>query len=394
MSKKNISTFIYSILFCFLVYSIISHPQEAFRASQDGLKLWFNSVLPALLPFFICVEILIGLGIVSFFGSTFKPLMRPIFSVTGEGAFAFFMSIASGYPVGAKITARLRQQKLCTRIEGQRLLNLCSTSGPLFIIGAVATGIMNNPALGFFLALAHYLSAITIGFIMRFYGSEHIPIRDKGMSNPIADMLDYRSRDGRPFGLLMGDAVKDGINLILVIGGFIILFSVITSVLRISGLLGFISLILSKAIPFDAASPDIVSSFLIGFMEVTNGAKVCASLQIPLIYKTVMVSFMIGFGGLSVNAQVMSIIAGTDLKLGVYLVFKLVQGIMASIYSFILVTWFSDLQVFNLYDIPVSGMWNIGAGYNFAEVLVRTSVYLLIILCFMLAVHIAKRKHL
>ncbi|MHB1392031.1 MAG: sporulation integral membrane protein YlbJ [Clostridia bacterium] len=371
---------------------IILYPQEAFTASLNGLQLWFNVVCPALLPFFICVEILIGLGIVSFFGSTFKPLMRPIFNVPGEGSFGFFMSMSSGYPVGAKITAKLRQEMLCTPMEGQRLLSLCSTSGPLFIIGAVATGIMNNPALGFFLAVSHYLSAVTIGFLMRYYGREKTISRNDHIPNPIADMLDYRRKDGRTIGVLLGDAVKNGVNLILMIGGFIIFFSVITSMLKISGLLSSLSIILAKAVPFDAVTPDIISSFLIGFMEVTNGAKECASLQVPLIYKTIMVSFMIGFGGLSVNAQVMSIIAETDLKFSIYLVFKLVQGIIAALYSFILITWFSDLQVFNLYRMAKANIWNTTSHYNWINIFLDSAINMLFILSFMLIVSFINNK--
>jgi sporulation integral membrane protein YlbJ len=392
MNKNNISTFVYSIIFCLIVVCIISYPSEAFTAAFDGLSLWFNVVCPALLPFFICVEILIGLGIVSFFGSTFKPLMRPIFKVPGEGSFDFFMSMSSGYPVGAKITAKLRQEMLCTPIEGQRLLGLCSTSGPLFIIGAVAAGIMNSPALGFFLAVSHYLSAITIGFLMRYYGKDKANSKNNLISNPLTDMLDYRRKDGRTIGVLMGDAVKNGVNLILMIGGFIIFFSVITSMMKISGFLSFLSIMLSKAIPFDGVTPDVISSFLIGFMEVTNGAKECASLQIPLIYKTVMVSFMIGFGGLSVNAQVMSIIAETDLKFSIYFVFKLVQGIVAAIYSFILIAWFSDLQVFNLFGVTKAGVLNTTANSSWIKVFMDSSINMFFMLAFILIVFFFKNK--
>lgn len=392
MNKSNTSTFIYSIVFCLLVVCIIKYPQEAFTASLNGLELWFNVVCPALLPFFICVEILIGLGIVSFLGSTFKPLMRPVFNVPGEGSFSFFMSMSSGYPVGAKITAKLCQETLCTPIEGQRLLGLCSTSGPLFIIGAVATGIMNNPALGFFLAASHYLSAVTIGFLMKYYGRDKTISRNDSITNPIADMLNYRRKDGRSIGVLMGDAVKDGVSLILMIGGFIIFFSVITSMMKVSGLLSFFSILLAKAVPSDAVTPEMVSSFLIGFMEVTNGAKECALLQVPIIYKTIMISFMIGFGGLSVNAQVMSIIAGTDLKSGIYMLFKLLQGIIAALYSCILITWFSDLQVFNLYPISEAGMWNTASGYNWIDVFKDSSINMLFVIFFMLVVFIIRNK--
>ncbi len=394
MIKNNISTIIFSIIACLLVACIVIYPVEAFHSALDGLKLWFNVVCPALLPFFICVEILIGMGIVSFFGSAFRPLMSPVFNVPGEGSFGFFMSMSSGYPVGAKIIAQFRQEMLCNAIEGQRLLSLCSTSGPLFIIGAVATGIMNSPAIGFFLALSHYLSAIAVGFLMRFYKRDNSSDKHFSLSNPIADMLDYRRKDGRPIGMLLGDAVKKGVNLILMIGGFIILFSVISRMLKISGLLPMLSLFISRIIPSAAVTPEIVSSFLIGFLEVTNGAKECAALNIPLLYKTVMVSFMIGFGGLSVNAQVMSIIAETDLKFGIYFVFKLLQGITASIFSYFIILRFYDLQTLNAYNPQGTYLWSIAANHNWGSIFMNSSIYMLLMLTFILSVTLLKNKRL
>ncbi|MGE5678761.1 MAG: sporulation integral membrane protein YlbJ [Pseudomonadota bacterium] len=392
MRKDNLSTFIYSIIFCIFVACIIIFPQEAFSSAKDGLMLWFNIVCPSLLPFFICVEILIGLGIVSFLGSAFKPLMGPLFNVPGEGSFSFFMSVASGYPVGARITSRLRQEKLCTQIEGQRLLSLCSTSGPLFIIGAVATGIMNNPALGLLLASAHYLSAIAVGLIMRFYGGKAPQPPSAPTINPVADMLAYRKKDGRPIGILLGDAVINGVNLILMIGGFIILFSVATRMLKISGLLSFLALFLSKAFPFGLLAPDVASSLLVGIMEVTNGVKDCAALQVPLIYKVTVTSFMIGFGGLSVNAQVMSIMSETDLKFGIYFIVKILQGIAASIFSCLIFLLCSDLEVFKTINPVTPWIWNPGFILSWRRALSVTFICLAVVLLFMSVVSITGIK--
>ncbi len=356
MIKKNFGTILLAILFCILVLYIIIYPSEAFQAAYDGLLLWFNSVLPALLPFFICVEILIGLGIVSFLGSCFKFVMRPIFRIPGEGSFAFFMSIASGYPVGAKITATLLQNNICSTAEAQRMLSLCSTSGPLFIIGAVATGILGNPKMGLLLASAHYLSALTAGFLMRFWGNKNRRSRLPQISSeypharPLKEMLDYRKKDGRPFGLLLGDAVKNGINLILVVGGFIILFSVITRILKLSGILGMLSKGLCVLLPIPGLQPETVSSIIVGLMEMTNGIKECAALNLPLIYKLMITSFLIGFGGLSVNAQVLSVLGNVRLKFGLYSIMKIFQGMMASLYCLLLFGFVQAQQVFNVYD--------------------------------------------
>jgi sporulation integral membrane protein YlbJ len=268
-------------------------------------------------------------------------------------------------------------------------LSLCSTSGPLFIIGAVATGILKNPALGFVLTLSHYLSAITVGFFMRFYRREKTSGNGIRLTNPLKDMLDFRKRDGRTIGVLIGDSVKNGVNLILMIGGFIILFSVIASMLKVTGLLSLLSIFLSKLIPFNAITPDVISSFIIGFLEVTNGVKECAALQVPLIYKIIMVSFMIGFGGLSVNAQVMSIVAETDLKFGIYLIVKAVQGIIAALYTYLMVAFSFGIRVFNQYDSTSMSVVGKSSWYG---ILLSSTVNMLVMLAFILAISFFKTK--
>ena len=49
-------------------------------------------------PFFAMSEIMIGLGVVHFMGVLVEPIMRPVFRIPGEGAFAVVMGLASGYP--------------------------------------------------------------------------------------------------------------------------------------------------------------------------------------------------------------------------------------------------------------------------------------------------------
>ena len=391
MLKKDISAILLAAMFCILVIYIVVFPNESFVAAHDGLLLWFNVVLPALLPFFICVEILIGLGVVSFLGSCFRGVMRPIFNIPGEGAFAFFMSIASGYPVGAKITASLLEGNVCTRVEAQRMLSLCSTSGPLFMIGAVATGILNNPKLGLLLVASHYLSAISAGLLMRFWRGKKVNnkmainvISSQRALNPLKEMLEYRKKDGRPFGMLMGDAVKNGMNLILMIGGFIILFSVITAVLKTSGILILLSKFICTLLPFLKLNPQAVASLLIGLLEVTNGIKECALVDMSLISKLMLVSFMIGFGGLSINAQVLSVIAGTKLKFGIYFVMKVFQGAAASMYTYFLFGILDTKQVFNVFDPVTVNQYVRYLNTNFLDKIGNSTLHLSFVLVLML----------
>ena len=113
---------------------------------------------------------LIGFGVVKFIGVLLEPLMRPLFKVPGVGGFVLAMGMASGFPAGAKLTARLRQEGQLTQIEAERLVSFTNSSNPIFIFGAVSVGFFQNPKLGVIFALSHYLGNICVGIIMRFYG--------------------------------------------------------------------------------------------------------------------------------------------------------------------------------------------------------------------------------
>ena len=154
-------------------------PKEAIQGGLQGLQIFGEIVLPSLLPFFVASEILIGLGIVHFLGALVEPLMRPVFDVPGVGSFVWSMGLAAGYPMDAVITAKLRNSGDCTRVEGERLLAFTNTADPLFLLGAVAVGMLGLPAVGGHLAAAHYISAISVGIIFRFYGRHESESRAK-----------------------------------------------------------------------------------------------------------------------------------------------------------------------------------------------------------------------
>ena len=126
-----------SIIFVLFTIGLVSFSNSNFVAARTGLKLWANNVVPSLLPFLIATNLLSHTNIINLISKKCNRIMRPLFNVPGESAYAFIMGLISGYPVGAKIVTDLRKANLCSKDEGERMLCFTNNSGPLFIIGTV-----------------------------------------------------------------------------------------------------------------------------------------------------------------------------------------------------------------------------------------------------------------
>lgn len=317
--------------------SLILFPKEVFEASLRGLNAWFSIVLPALLPFFIMSELLASLGITKFLGILLEKAMRPIFNLPGASAFVLAVGYTSGAPISSILTADLRRKQLLTRNEAERLICFTNNASPLFMFGAVAVGMFKQPEIGIIIALSHYLANIIIGICLRFLGPKgmHYNSQDKTVKKALQTLIDEQ-HNNKPLGALMGDAVKKSINNITQIGGFIILFSVLIELLYLFEIINVMAIILTtifKNIMFDFQLAKGIAS---GFIEMTIGSKLIAESASSLKLKVAAVSLVLGWAGLSIQAQAMSMIADTDIRFFPFVIARFFHGIMAAIISLII----------------------------------------------------------
>jgi len=311
--------------------SLIMYPKAALTASLRGLDLWWEVVFPSLLPFFITAELLIGFGVVHGLGALSERFMRPLFNVPGSGGFVWVMGMASGYPSGAKWTADLRKKGQISQIEAERLISFTNASSPLFLFGAVAVGFFHNASLGVILAIAHYGGNFIVGIAMRFYKrKEESPIRDQTyptFREAFITMHQSRLDDGRSIGKLMGDAVSRSVDTLLMVGGFIMLFSVLTELLKRTGILpAFSPLFHMIGLPESFPIP-----LMAGMLEMTTGIGAVTQTHESLLAQLMLVSFILGFHGFSIQAQIASIIAETDIRFKPYAFSRLTHGAIATL---------------------------------------------------------------
>ncbi|PAV29896.1 sporulation integral membrane protein YlbJ [Virgibacillus profundi] len=363
--KQKVNTLLFAGITVFIVFSLIKFPDDALEASIRGLNMWWEVVFPSLLPFFIMAELLLAFGVVKFLGVLFEPIMRPLFNVPGEGSFGWIMGMASGYPTGAKIAARLREDKQISRIEAERLVSFTNNSSPLFIFGAVSIGFFGDAKLGVLLATCHYVGNAIVGICMRFHGRNETKskagkqkTKRKRVSivRAFREMHRTRLNDKRPLGEVVGDAVLNSIKTLVMVGGFIILFSVLIKMIFLTGVSPFIAIFFEQLLNLLSLPIEMALPFFSGLFEITIGAKLISDLTInSQLAVAIVVSFILGFNGFSIQAQVASILSKTDIRFTPYFVSRFIHGTVASILTVLLYKpLYLNKQAFEMDDIPVS----------------------------------------
>ena len=327
------------ILFLFTI-SLLVFSSSSILAAKNGLKLWANSVIPSLFPFFVATELLLKTNIPYILGKIFNRFMKPLFNINGEGSFAVIMGWISGYPIGAKIASDFRNKKILSKEECERLLSFTNTSGPLFIVGTVGISLFGSIQIGILLLLTHLLAAITVGFLFKYwkhssYNKNKIIIKHNNINNKnnVNNNVNFKNLGG-----ILGESIYNSISTILIIGGFIVLFSVIVSILNKSKFLYLACYLLNPAINFMHIPSSFSSPVLTGIIEVTNGIAQIASIKIKAISINIIItSFLLGFGGISVLLQVLNVISKTDLSIKPYIIGKILHANIAAFYTFIFI---------------------------------------------------------
>ncbi|HLR62225.1 MAG TPA: sporulation integral membrane protein YlbJ [Lentibacillus sp.] len=376
---QKIKTILLAGTTAFIALSLIKYPDQSLEASIRGLNMWWEIVFPSLLPFFITAELLIGFGFVKFIGVLCEPIMRPLFNVPGVGSFAWAMGMASGYPTGAKISARLREEKQLTQIEAERLVSFTNASSPLFIFGAVSVGFFYDVKLGVILGASHYIGNALVGVCMRFYGrnaeKKVKPAKKKvSIIRAFREMHQTRVNDPRPFGKIVGDAVLNSIQTLVMVGGFIILFSVFTKLLYIAGVTPIIASLFQYVLQIVTLPAELALPLLSGLFEITLGANLISQDETAnLLEKIIVVSFVLGFNGFSVQAQVASILAPTDIRFAPYFFARIFHGLFAAILTALFYTpLYLNRTSFDFKGVPVSGS---GQEESWRDFLLRLSEF-------------------
>jgi sporulation integral membrane protein YlbJ len=237
-----------------------------------------------------------------------------------------------------------RKNNICTKEECERLLSFTNNSGPLFIVGTVGVSMFGNSTIGFLLLITHLLASITVGFIFRFWKSNLEYVSNINYSYTYSKDNFSLSNLGK----IIGNSISNSINTILLIGGFVVLFSVIISILKTSQLINLFANCINPFFTLLNIPNKFCNGFFYGILELTNGLSIVSSIpEKQLSINIIISSFLLGLGGISILLQVWSTIAKTDLSIKPYILGKLLHACLSALYTFIFLNSFPFFN-FNL----------------------------------------------
>ncbi len=292
--KKITSAAAFLLLVLFAAV-FLSSPARFGQSVLNGLMLWLSAIVPTALPLLVVLSLMVRSP--AFFAVTkrLSPFAEKLFRIPGAGAGAMLLSLLSGYPAGARTVAELASDGRLQKGDVFYTACLASTSGPAFCLGAAAA-MFGSSAAGIVLFGSHLLAVWSVGLLL--------PRLTRHKAEPAPPLLP-KARE--PFSALLISAVQA----VLSVGALIALFFCIKEML------------FSLLPPLSGYGEGILS----GLLEVTAGVSALAKLKTPL--SLALAAAEVSFGGLCVNAQQLSFLAGTGVKMLPFLLVKCAHGLLA-----------------------------------------------------------------
>lgn len=346
-SRSFASTLMLGLVVALLVWFIVSYPESAFEASLSGLSLWWRLIFPALLPFLMLTELLTGFGVLHAAGVLLDPILRRLFGIPGAGGYVVAIGLVGGFTAGPDAITKLYGRGLVCRGDAERLMALTHIGNPVTMVTVIGVGMLHSPQAGVMIAIIHYSAGLAVGLLLpivskKYRTDEVIPStgirqqhplpKQNGKSNrrqslirqAIIAMKEARRIDGRTFGKLLGDAVLSSNQSLMLLGGFVMMFSVFEQWIR--------QLLLA---PLEASG--LVASSISALLETHIGSIRMAKLEdLSMLWKIALIGATLGWSGLAQHAQVIGLARVAGLRYAPFLVARSLHAATAFLLTFAL----------------------------------------------------------
>jgi len=285
---------------------LLRYPAIAFEGARNGLVLWGSVVVPTLLPFMICSNVIVALNAIRILIFPVRRILYRFFCLSDAGSYTLISGLLCGYPMGARTCSDFMDNKRISEKEGRYLLAICNHPSPMFLLGYAAGGLPPTVPVWLLLACV-YLPIIPISIAARSCYGINVP----ALSFPVT----------RESSKSFDDSLMDSCEVMVKIGGYIMLFSIL-------------ALYITK-LPIELPQYKAV---ILGFVEITTGIK-AVSQAFTGISGGLWIGTVTAFGGLSGIFQTKSVIKNAGLSIRHYVAWKVLHSFL-TIILFILLSRF------------------------------------------------------
>ncbi|MCT2196154.1 nucleoside recognition domain-containing protein [Paenibacillus sp. p3-SID1389] len=303
LAASPLSTWLTGFLAVLLVICVVYAPGEAFKASGEGLAIWWRIVFPALLPFIVLSQMLIASGFAHGLGALLEPFTRRALGLPGSFGWVLPLGMTAGFPAAAEAAVTLHKQGKVTAREAERLAAAAHFCSPMLLVVVIGAGFLSRPEVGLLLLAVHWIAGLAAGVTLQLV----FPDRSKSAVSPpvkpaarpresilrlaMRRMEEARREDGRSFGKLLGDAVASGVQTLMIIGGYMLIFAVVIHVILLAFPNQTMAVAVKSALEVHLGSyalsglapslPPALSASLLG--AVLGWSGLCAYLQVRAI---------------------------------------------------------------------------------------------------------------
>lgn len=286
------------LMISLLILLLIFH-DTVISGTQNGLLLWYQTLVPSLLPFILVTNAMSETNAYHSIAKHFKGIHSgKIYEII-----AILLGNLCGYPIGGKILNDFAKNQCISTKQANKLLPLASQASPMFLLGYVYNHILQKEISFNIFLISIYLPAIIYYVsLCLFSPKDH-----------------YQSHCIPMQKINIKDTFLHAVEIMVMIGLYVIIFSIL----------------LATLLPlFPSVQPRIVLSFL----EITTGLSLLNSLSLTEPFHTAILCSLCSFGGLCSAFQVKGVLEYPDTDIKKYLLNKcaLSTGTFLIIYIYII----------------------------------------------------------
>lgn len=298
-SKKNAIYILLTLLFVFL---LLQNNTAFKKCIIDGCFLFIENVFPSLFPMFLVNDILMNYNFYYFIDKSIAKIFKKVFGFSSMASYIFIMSMFSGTPTNAYITANLVREKKLSSEDASIILTYSCFLNPLFLYNML-TILFHSASISLKLILIHYALNFLIAFLFRKY-----PYEKK--SPPKLETLSFSKT--------LAKSLKRSMDTLLVVLGTILFYFLLCE-----GASSFLPIPLFNCI-------------INGLLEATGGLAKLTLLNINVHLKEILASLFISFGGLSIHTQIKNIIVEENISYRYFFFSRIFHAILSTLICVIL----------------------------------------------------------